>query len=158
MHRRRNGFTMVELLMVIAIIAIITAIASVGYVMAINRVRLKRTVNDMRTIAMAWEARAADTNSYAAAGFTYPSTEVTYTDLQKLLVPTYTRALPRYDAWNRPFQFAQATEKDYAIRAAGRDGVFEGPEYTGGEVSDPDCDIIFASGTFVQYPGVALDN
>lgn len=157
MHRRNRGFTMVELLMVIAIIAIIMSIATVGYLMALNRVRLKRTVNDIRTIAVAWEARAADTNSYAAAGFTYPTENISHPSLSKLLVPTYTRSVPQVDGWNRPLQFALG-DREYAIRAAGRDGLFdESGVYPEGETSDPDCDIVYANGGFVQYPGVAIE-
>jgi general secretion pathway protein G len=154
----RGGFTMVELLVVMAIIAILMAIATVAYLSALDRTRLKRTVADMRSVALAWEARAADTNSYTAAGLDFPTANaISYPDIRLLLQPTYIRTVPQYDAWGRRFEFAATSEpKEYFIRAAGRDGRFdEPPTYTLGETGDPDCDIVYANGAFVQFPGVA---
>jgi len=157
-RRNRGGFTIVELLVVIAIIAILMAIATVAYLAALDRTRLKRTVADMRSIALAWEARAADTNSYTAAGLDYPtSAALEYKDFRVLLQPTYLRTVPQYDSWGRRFEFAATSDpREYFIRAAGRDGRFDDPPaYTPGETSDPDCDIVYANGAFVQFPGVA---
>lgn len=159
-RRRQSGFTLLELLVVVGIIGIIAAIAVVSYFIAIDRARQKRTVNDMRTIATAWEARATDTHSYAAAGYTFPATPVTAANLQVALSPTYLRELPRYDGWTRPYEFAvSANGKEYAIRSRGRDGALDGgTDYTPGETSSPDCDIIYANGSFVTYPSVAQTN
>jgi prepilin-type N-terminal cleavage/methylation domain-containing protein len=156
--RRPNGFTMVELLVVMAVIAILMSIATIAYLAALDRTRLKRTVADMRSIALAWEARAADNNTYTAAGYDFPTASaIEYKDFRLLLQPTYMRTVPQYDSWGRRFEFAATNDpKAYAIRAAGRDGQFDDPAtYTPGETSDPDCDIVYANGLFVQYPGVA---
>ena len=160
-RRRRNasGFTLLELLVVIAIIAILAAIAVMSYVMAINRAREKRTVNDMRTIASAWEARATDTHSYAAAGYSFPATPISASTLQKMLSPTYLRDIPRFDGWSHPYDFAVAPDaKEYGIRSRGRDGVLDTGTITPGETADADCDIIYANGSFVTYPAVAQSN
>jgi hypothetical protein len=110
-------------------------------------------MNDMRMIATAWEARAADMQSYAAAGYTYPTVPVTAAGMQAILVPTYTRELPRYDGWLRPYDFAISEGgKEYAIRSRGRDGVLQTGEYTTGQTDDADCDIIYGNGGFVTYP------
>lgn len=154
MQRRSvSGFTLLELLVVVAIIAIIAAMATMSYFTAVDRARQKRTLNDMRTIASAWEARAADVNAYTAAGFTYPATNVTYDDLAAVLTPTYARSLPRVDGWKRPFQFAVGTGvKEYAIRSLGSDGTVDGGTITPGETTSADCDIIYANGAFITYP------
>ncbi|MDQ3282447.1 MAG: type II secretion system protein GspG [Acidobacteriota bacterium] len=153
MNRERSrGFTLLELLVVVAIIAIIAAIATMAYLSAIERARQKRTVNDMRIIATAWEARASETSSYTAAGYAFPGTSVAYETLLTALTPTYTRKLPRTDAWGRPLEFAVGEGKEYAIRSMGRDGKVEGGEYTPGETTEPDCDIIYANGAFVTFP------
>ena len=156
-RHREKGFTLLELLVVVGIIGIIAAIAVMSYFIAIDRARQKRTVNDMRTIATAWEARAADMHSYATGAYTFPETVITANALQAQLSPTYLRQIPRYDGWLRPYEFAiSANAKQYAIRSRGRDGaVDQNAEYTPGETSNPDCDIVFADGGFVTYPSVA---
>ena len=158
-RRRESGFTLLELLVVVGIIGIIAAIAIGSYFMAVDRARQKRTVNDMRTIASAWEARATDTHSYSAAGYTFPDTPMTADSLQAMLAPTYSRDIPRYDGWNRGYQFGVTNNgKEYAIRSLGRDGTADGTEYVQGETPNPDCDIIYSNGTFVTYPAVAQAN
>ena len=141
----------------VGIIGIIAAIAVMSYFIAIDRARQKRTVNDMRTIASAWEARATDMHSYATGGYTFPETVITANALHAQLSPTYLRQIPRYDGWLRPFEFAiSANAKQYAIRSRGRDGALDSnTEYTPGETSNPDCDIVFADGGFITYPSVA---
>jgi general secretion pathway protein G len=59
-----------EILIVIAVIAILAAIAIANYVTGLQRARQKRTMADIRTIASAWEARATETKGYSAAGYT----------------------------------------------------------------------------------------
>ena len=156
----RNGFSVLELLVVVGIIAILATIAIFNFMGALNRGKQKRTMADMRMIAAAWEARAGDTRSYSAAGYSFPSVGITYPGLAAILAPTYIRSMPRADGWMRPFAFgadaplgggsAQATS--YGIRSAGRDGSFSGNTYVNGATSDYDCDIVYSNGTFVQYP------
>lgn len=153
---RRNGFTLVELLVTVAIIAIVASIAIMSYLSAITRARQKRTMSDIRTIAQAWEARAADTQSYviAGAGFSYPAAGYSFSTLRGALEPTYIRQMPRLDGWGRELQFASAPDREtriYAVRSAGRDGAWEA-EYTPGITEDPDCDIVYSNGSFVTYP------
>lgn len=150
-----QGLTMLELLVVMAIIAIVAAMATVNYFIALTRAKQKRTVADIRMVALAWEARAVDTQSYRVSGFTFPAQDVSFTDLRTALQPTYTKTLPQFDGWNRPLQFGFDPETgglgSYAIRSAGRDGLFEAV-VSQGTTSDPDCDIVFSNGSFVQFP------
>lgn len=156
-RRHHEGFTLIELLVVVAIIAILAAIAIANYLNAINRARQKRTMSDIRTIASAWEARAAEADSYTAAGFTYPGAVITYDRLRTSLTPGFIQALPRMDGWGIPLEFA-AEGKVYAIRSAGRDGVFEGTAYTADPTASPDCDIVYSNGTFVRFPESVQSN
>lgn len=156
--RRSNsgGFTLVELLMVVAIIAILAAIAIPNLLTAINRAKQKRTITSMRNIASAWEARAVDTGSYTAAGvsFLWPAEPLTYAQMQTLLVPDYIKSFPEVDGWGTPFQFAvdiPVRARSYAIRSAGYDKTFES-SYTLGLTGKLECDIVFSDGSFVVYP------
>jgi general secretion pathway protein G len=156
-RRRETGFTLLELLVVVGIIGILAAISAMAYFTAIDRARQKRTLNDMRSIATAWEARATDMHSYAAAGYTFPATPLSAAGLRAMLVPTYTKNLPRYDGWLRPFDLATGDQaREYAIRSRGRDGAID-PAYVQGETHDSDCDIIFGNGGFVTFPAGAQD-
>lgn len=159
-RKRQRGFTLLEILVVVAIIAILSLIAIFNYIAALNRARQKKTVADMRTIATAWEARASDTGNYAAAGFTFPSNALTYEQLRTILVPTYAQTIPRIDGWNRPLQFANegTPPTTYGIRSAGRDGVFDTAPYVQGATNDPDCDIVYSGGSFIVYPDVVQGN
>jgi type II secretion system protein G len=154
--RRERGFTLIELLVVMAIIAILASIAIIAYLSSIDKARQRRTVADIRTIALAWESRASEMQSYGIAGYDFPGTPVAYDDLHQALSPTYSRILPKVDGWGRPFEFAVGNgPKQYAIRSAGRDGIMESTEIVAGEVDNPDCDIIYGNGSFITYPVAA---
>jgi type II secretion system protein G len=154
--RRERGFTLIELLVVMAIIAILASIAIIAYLSSIDKARQRRTVADIRTIALAWESRASEMQSYGIAGYDFPGTPVSYDALHQALSPTYSRILPKVDGWGRPFEFAVGNgPKQYAIRSAGRDGIMESTEIVAGEVDNPDCDIIYGNGAFITYPVAA---
>jgi type II secretion system protein G len=141
---------LIELLVVVAIIGILAAIAIANYLNALTRARQKRTMADMRTIALAWDQRNSEKNSFSP-GFTFPTSAVTFAELEKALTPTYLKSLPKMDAWGRPFEFAYGTQV-YGVRSAGRDGTYEGTNYEPNSFDSPDCDIVYANGNFVRYP------
>jgi prepilin-type N-terminal cleavage/methylation domain-containing protein len=62
--RKRNAFTLIELLIVVAIIAILAAIAVPNFLEAQTRSKVSRVKADMRTLATALESYAVDTNHY----------------------------------------------------------------------------------------------
>jgi len=161
-RRRRNGrsgFSLIEILVVVLILGILTAIAIVNYRNALHLAKQKRTMSDMRTIATAWESRAGDTRSYNAAGqaYAFPSGAMTYADLSTILAPTYLRPVPKLDGWGNAIDFATdepvggALAQSYAIRSRGRDGQID-PAYEKTVTDSFDCDIVFSGGAFVVRP------
>jgi prepilin-type N-terminal cleavage/methylation domain-containing protein len=157
---RRNGFSVIELLIAMLIVGIIAAIAMGNYFNAVNRAKQKRTMADIRAVATAWEARAVDVKQYNASGaFTLPSVTVSYDDLAVMLMPTYVRSFVRSDGWGHALDFhtdqaigSSTAAAGYAMRSTGRDGQLQGNSYIGGPTTDYDCDIVYASGQFIVWP------
>ena len=157
--QKEKGFTLLELLIVVMIIGIIAAIAIPNLLVAIQRARQRRTMVDMRNLAMAWESRNIEVGRYNAAG-ALPGLdqEINLTDLNTALAPTYIKLLPWNDGWNHQFQAwsnqawnVTARAQQYAIISPGRDGQFATTE-TLGALQNFDCDIIFSNGSFLSYP------
>ncbi len=65
LHFRKQGaFTLIELLIVVAIIAILAAIAVPNFLEAQTRAKVSRAKSDMRTLATALESYYVDNNNY----------------------------------------------------------------------------------------------
>jgi Flp pilus assembly protein TadD len=114
----------------------------------------KRTMADMRTLAMAVEAFATDYNGYPEAG--------SMEELGRLITPTYIRTLPVKDGWGTEFRYLAWKEdpsdewaQNYRIASAGKERKFEFMDlrrYSKRETHHFDCDIVFGQGEFIQYP------
>ena len=64
-----HAFTLIELLIVVAIIAILAAIAVPNFLEAQVRAKVSRCKNDMRTLATALESYRTDNTQYPVDGF-----------------------------------------------------------------------------------------
>lgn len=86
MKLRLKAFTLIELLIVVAIIAILAAIAVPNFLEAQVRSKVSRTKADMRTIATAVEAYTVDNNAVPTFEVvTTPSSTITYFAMSKSL-------------------------------------------------------------------------
>lgn len=131
-------------LLVLAIIGILAAIAIPNLLTAQQRSKQKRTMADIRSIATAIEAHRQAKGAYPVGG----SLEEMRPALRE-----YLDRLPVKDGWNNDITFASSAS-GYVLGSGGKDGELDRApaEYTKGETEHFDCDIIFANGSFVQYP------
>jgi prepilin-type N-terminal cleavage/methylation domain-containing protein len=67
LNKRRGGFTLVEIMIVVAIIALLAAIAVPGFLRARKRAQASRILNDLRLIDSAVDQYAIETNKQTAA-------------------------------------------------------------------------------------------
>jgi prepilin-type N-terminal cleavage/methylation domain-containing protein len=117
MKSSRNAFTLIELLIVVAIIAILAAIAVPNFLEAQTRAKVSRVFADFRSIATALEAYAVDNRNYVAShfengGFIEPTTRrlrplttpVAY--MTKVPGPSPFKAPGEDDYWATHFQYS----------------------------------------------------
>ena len=155
MKKRQSGFTLIQLLIVIAIIGILAAIAIPNLLNAVQRGKQKRTMSDMRALAMAVEAYAVDNNAYPAAscsaGVIMSTGNQLNTSSFTNLTPTYVAQVPVADGWGNFLVYAVSTTTDqYMIRSYGRDK--SASAIVCGTTTNFNDDIVYADGTFVQWP------
>src|SRR4051794_36466749 len=67
LNKRRGGFTLVEIMIVVAIIALLAAIAVPGFLRARKRSQASRIINDLRLIDSAVDQYAIETNKTSGA-------------------------------------------------------------------------------------------
>ena len=160
-RNRSSGFTLIELLIVIAIIGILAAIAIPNLLNALQRGKQKRTMSDIRNLAIAIESYNVDNNQYPTATTcpTFPLTDMQLSSGSfTLLKPTYIAQPPFQDGWQKPLFYGVSTSgQAYTITSTGRDGKF-GPDVMTpggagcGTTTDFNDDIVYSNGTFILYP------
>ena len=137
LKREQGGFSLIELLIVVAIIGIIATIAVPQLLDAIDRGRQRRTMADMRNIA--------------TANGTYRVDEGVYAGALSDLTPTYMQVVPVNDGWATPYVYTLATG-DYTIESLGNDAA-DGPVPASPWINGPyDGDLELTNGQFTQAP------
>ena len=143
--RRDAGFSMVELLVVLAFIGVIAGIASSYCIYAFDISRLGRTVANMRGVADALTKYQAD-NSQLPGGGLQPMSAVAPTIRQSAGVVAQT------DGWNNPLYYEPYTTVQgiatFRLWSYGQDGAADGV-LTGTWV-DVTTDIVIEGGSFIQ--------
>lgn len=130
----QQGFTLIEIMVVVVILGILAALIAPNVIGRIDEARVTAARNDIRTIESALQL-------YRMDNFRYPSTDegidalVNKPDDPDIKWPEggYIPRLPR-DPWNRPYLYLQpGNNGEYDLYTFGRDGE------QGGE--GPDSDI-----------------
>lgn len=117
----------------------------------------RRTMGDIRSLATAVESYAVDLNRYPPSGSsdgTIAAGRGARIDrtLAGYISPTYIRQAPLSDGWNSWFIYECDTEGSYyQFQSAGRDGRLQTSQAVG-ETTDPNADLIYQNGQFLQWP------
>ena len=137
LKRNEDGFSLIELLIVVAIIGIIATIAVPQLLDAIDRARQRRTMADMRNIS--------------TANGTYRVDEGVYPPALSDLVPLYMQVVPANDAWGNALDYT-VTSGSYVLQSFAADGA-DGPAPPTPWINGPyDVDLEMTNGQFTQAP------
>ena len=137
------GFTIIELLIVVAIIGILVAMAIPNLIGAIQRSRQSRTVADIRMISEGIEAYQVD-NSF------YPVVNDGTVSMLSDNLEIYIRRFNDLDGWGEPI-FYGSDGSHYTVISFGWNRASNLP-YVDGPTTTFDADIVFADGNFLQWP------
>jgi general secretion pathway protein G len=140
------GFSLLELLVVVAIIGIVATIATPHLMDALDRGRQRRTMADMRSIATANGMYRVDRGCYADVLVHFEGIETTDT--------VYLQSVPLKDAWGTPFVYSSGGTS-FALTSLGSDGV-AGPAAPANWMNAPyEPDLKMTNGLFTQAPTAA---
>jgi len=140
--RQEAGFSLIELLIVLAVIGIIAGIAMVNLLGALNRSKQRSTMADMRTIAIGIEVYHID------KGFLPDASSMV--QLRSILIPYQASVVPVVDRWGHFFSYTQ-DGANYTIESFGRDGT-DGAEVTYATRANTDLDLQLSNGLFLFAP------
>jgi general secretion pathway protein G len=143
-HSSSRGFSIVELLIVCAVIGLIVAIAIPNLVNAIQRGRQGRTMGDLRSLATAVGMYQQDYAKFPVV------TDFDTIEVIDDILSAYMGGHNRNDAWQRPFQY-KSDGDNYTLLSFGLNGAMDQP-WTRGPTHYFDEDIVVEGGSFLQWP------
>ena len=157
MRRGGDGFTLIEVLIVMAIIAILVAILVPNYQMAMNRARQKRAMAEMHGLATAITSYTTDTGMVPPAGATWTNSDSAIP--VSAIVPYYIIKLPNPDPWSHKYQYSTSTDNQYfGIRCLGLEGIPDSPDLSALLTSEPvrtvcfENNIVWVNSGFAWWP------
>ena len=136
---REKGFSLVEMIVVVAVLGILLAIVVPALMSAVNRSRQRRSMADMHALAQANGMAQVDSSRYVNA----------LADLQ----PAYMNPVVTLDAWGNSYVYTiSGNQRNYTLTSNGRDGA-AGPGPPVPWFNEPfEPDIILTDGEFTQMP------
>lgn len=176
MFRIKKGFTLIEVLIVVAIIGILAVLLLPNAITAIQKSKQKSTMKDILSIATAASDYMADNGEWtiSQSGDINPSC-----DFVQAITPFYIKFCPDTDQWGEPYKVylgPQAAVRsiasedvggdDFVIESFGRDGLSDGWVYDPSATEDDyytvdgwpafKFDLVNWNGSWIRAPRVAL--
>lgn len=165
-HTNRHAFTLIELLIVVAIIAILAAIAVPNFLEAQTRSKVSRCAADMRSIRTAIESYRVDHNRYPETDLGVANLSQQGCGMLRLTTPlAYISSVPTspfreenigYPGWPGPAnrKLCNIMKTYLYVRAIGIPGLTTpGP----GAYSEYDSNYMLDRAVYLQLPGLAFD-
>ena len=150
MKINQKGFTLAELLIVIAIIGLIAAIAIPNLLDAFDRSKQRANVADLHNWGLALSAYNVDRAGFPAntpGGLATPG-------LISLLVPYTINSLPLTDHWKHAWHYGTVDQlSGYTIASYGKNDVLDfGCTPQNWFTQNYQCDTVLVDGIFVSSP------
>ncbi len=157
MRKGQGGFTLVEVLIVLTIIAILASMIIPNLLVMIQRAKQKRAMAEVRGMATAIESYATDTNRAPLGNGSWGNTDTAIP--QGELIPFYIKELPNPDPWLSKYQYAStSTGADFGVRTLGLDGVADSADLgtlVNAPIAQTHClenDIVWVNSDFQIWP------
>ncbi len=144
MSGRAKGFTLVELLVVVAIVGVLAAISVPAMQVALDKGRQRTTMAGMRGIGAGISLYEVD-NSF------FPSDGIDAGTLVSVIAPHTKIQLPSTDTWTHSYGYHSNSFNWYSLESFGRDGI-DGVNITYATRLDFDLDLVLSTGQFSSAP------
>jgi len=178
MIQRKKGFTLIEILIVIAVLAILVILLLPNIFMAIQKTKQKETMGSIVSVATACAHYVTDTGYAPLAGTQSGAVEANG-EFVKTLAPVYIKSFPIADEWGHTLLVYTGTavssvydipeddigDDDFLIISLGRDGLDGGTVtfsydpndtfaglYNMDEMADFMNDLINLNGSWIHAP------